>query len=435
MRLGGCFLVLSGVMIALSSSAQAGLLAGVARASITPLEANIPTQLGGYGERAGKPAEGVHDTLYAKAAVFDMDGRRAAVVTLDVCHLPKALVEESLKKAQIPGLSFENVMMVSSHSHAGLEGMSMDPRNVAGNPHIGIYKPEILAFVSDRVSGALKEAGGKLQPVTVGAGSVALPGYNHNRRHEGDPTDEDMTIARFNTQDGKPLIALVNYTAHGTIMTAEIMHVSGGWSGVMQRTVEELLGDGVTCMYTNGPEGDVAPENYQGGSRWEMAERYGKHIGNAATNLARAIGTRPVQQFAIQSKWVTLPQRQAAPDFMKIAGDEYQVSAEQLDQLLNTMFPSECPLLALRINDFAMLSFPGEPITAIGLPVKDALRAQGIHYPAIAALTNDLIGYILTEDEYAKSGYEVTASFYGPKLGELMLGNALDLVKEVMTKR
>ena len=47
----------------------------------------------------------------------------------------------------------------------------------------------------------------------------------------------------------------------------------------------------------------------------------------------------------------------------------------------------------------------------------------------MAALTNDHIGYILTADEYAKSGYELTASFYGPGLADTLLAAAEKLAK------
>jgi len=94
------------------------------------------------------------------------------------------------------------------------------------------------------------------------------------------------------------------------------------------------------------------------------------------------------------------------------------------------LFPSRAPLYALRVNDFLMVTFPGEPISEIGLAVKQTLREAGIRFPAVAALTNDLIGYILTKEEYAQSGYEVTASFYGDGLGELMLQNAQALARE-----
>ena len=121
------------------------------------------------------------------------------------------------------------------------------------------------------------------------------------------------------------------------------------------------------------------------------------------------------------SHWVDLPKRKPAPEFMKIAGDEYAVNEEQLAMLLGAMFPDSAPLYALRVDGFLLLTFPGEPITAIGLAAKERLREKGVPFPAVAALTNDLIGYILTEDEYHQSGYEVTASFYGPNLGACIL--------------
>ena len=139
----------------MTGAADPGLLAGAARASITPLEANLPTQLGGYGDRAGKPAEGVHDTLWAKALVFDFGGEKSAILTLDVCHAPWCVLEESLAKAAVPGLAPDRVLMASSHTHAGLEGMMLDRRNVAGNPHIGVFNEAVLDFVTDRIAGAL----------------------------------------------------------------------------------------------------------------------------------------------------------------------------------------------------------------------------------------------------------------------------------------
>ena len=124
-----------------------------------------------------------------------------------------------------------------------------------------------------------------------------------------------------------------------------------------------------------------------------------------------------------------LPERVPAPDFMKIAGDEYKVSEEMLKMFLNVLLEDTAPLYGLRVNDFAMVTFPGEPITAIGLPVKQELRSGGIQYPAVAALTNDFIGYILTKEEYALSGYEVTASFYGDGLGAIVVEAGKKLAK------
>ena len=91
------------------------------------------------------------------------------------------------------------------------------------------------------------------------------------------------------------------------------------------------------------------------------------------------------------------------------------------------LFPEQAPIYALRVNGFEMVTFPGEPTCELGLAVKDALRQAGIAHPCVAALTTDQIGYILTKAEYQKSGYEVTASFYGDGLGQLLLEHAKTL--------
>lgn len=420
-----CFLVFFCVL-----PAQAELQAGVARASITPLEENIPTQLGGYGARNGQPAQGIHDTLYAKALVFDSNGKKAALVTLDVCSVPIGLVEESLAKAAIDGLTVETVVMAASHSHAGIEGFSMDRRNIAGNPHIGIFSEDVLNFVSNRIAEALQEANAALQPVTAGSGVVALPDMNRNRR--GDATvDKDLTLLRLDDASGKPYAVLVNFTAHGTIMTENEMLLSGGWPGNMQRTVEALLGDGVTCLYTNGAEGDIAPTGAKGGSRWEMAEDYGRRVGIAAAQLARDIKTKPMTHCGMQCQWLTLPPRKAAPDFVKITGEEYQVTQEELDALLQGMFPEKAPFYGLRVDDFELVSIPGEPICAIGLAVKDAARKAGVAHPCVAGLSGDYIGYILSKEIYNAGGYEATTSFYGDGLGALVMQESVSLGKAV----
>lgn len=421
-------IVLILVLMNLACPAFAGLNAGVATVSITPLEENLATQLGGYGARNGQPAEGVHDTIRAKALVLESEGQKAALVTLDVCSVPLSVTEESLKKAAIPGLTVDNSLFIASHTHGGLEGFSMDRRNVANNPHIGIFDEKILEFVTGRVAKALQQAQANVQPVRAGSAKVALPGMNRNRR-DAPFSDEDLTLLRLDRADGTPYVVFVDYTAHGTLIGEKEMLVSGEWPGAMQRTVEALM-PGVTCMYANGAEGDQSPAGAQGGSAYERCEDYGRRVGIIASQLAGAVHGSEVKDFRVASKWVDLPKQQGAPDFVKIAGDEYHVTQEQLDQILPAMFPVKAPIYGLRVDEFLMMTYPGEPIAQLGLETKANLKAQ-VDFPCVAALTSDHIGYILTKEEYAKSGYEVTASFYGDTLGGVMQAAVKALGEEV----
>lgn len=407
----------------MAQTSAAPIKAGVARVSINPLESKLPTQLGGYGARDGKPAIGTLDTIYGKVILFDSGGEKSAVITVDVCSVPLCVAEETLMKAAITNLTLDRLLIVASHTHTGLEGLSLDRRNVADNPHIGIFSEPLLNFLVDRLASALKEANAALQPVKAASGVEYLPNMNRNRRGSKS-VDPQITVLRLDKLDGSPYAVLVNYTAHGTFVDEHDMLVSGEWAGSMQRTVEDFVGGGVLCLYANGAEGDIAPQGRSGGSNYEQAWNYGRRVGLAAGRLAKDLRAKEISQFAVGSEWVTLPPRRGSPDFVKIAGAEYHVTQEQLDQMVKLLFPEKAPLYALRVDGFQMVTFPGEPICELGLAVKDTLRQAGIAHPCVAALTTDGIGYILTKEEYRKSGYEVTASFYGEGLGQLLLERA-----------
>lgn len=413
------------LFLLISLPALAQLNAGVAAVSITPTEDGIPTQLGGYGAREGRPAEGVVDTLMGKVLVFEFRGQKSALVTLDICSVPICLVEETLNKAGIEGLTLDHVLFSASHSHTGLEGFALDRRNVANNPNIGIFSEPMLTFVTDRLAKGLRDANAALQPVKAAVASVDLTGMNRNRR--GDScADAGLTALRLDKSDGKPYAVLVNFTAHGTFVDETDMWVSAEWAGEMQRTVEALM-EGVTCMYTNGAEGDQSPAGRRGKSHYEQAFDFGRRVGVAAWKCIQGVSSQEVATFALQTQSVELPPKKGAPDFLKIAGDEYKVSAEELDAMLQVMFPAKAPVGALRVNDFEMVTFPGEPICEIGVAVKEAIGKAGIKHSCVASLTNDHIGYILTPAEYQQSGYEATASFYGEGLGPLMQEQAIAL--------
>jgi hypothetical protein len=95
------------------------------------MEDRIPVQLGGYGARKGKPAEGTLDTIFGKVRLFDSGGEKAALITVDMCSVPICVAEETLKKAGIKDLSLDRLLIPDSPTHAGLEGYSLDRRNVA----------------------------------------------------------------------------------------------------------------------------------------------------------------------------------------------------------------------------------------------------------------------------------------------------------------
>ncbi|HEY2841867.1 MAG TPA: neutral/alkaline non-lysosomal ceramidase N-terminal domain-containing protein, partial [Pirellulales bacterium] len=335
------------------------LKAGVARVDLTPsLELNAP--LGGYGERMNRPAEGVHDRIYAKALVLASGEKKFALLTVDIVGFPPP-VKPALVERLSGGWSLDNLMLLPSHSHTSIEMNAINPPNTFQIPQIGIHSPRLYEFVLGRLEQAVREAEKQLVPVTVGTSGQQIEGWNRNRR--GSPTiDKQLTLTRIDTRDGKPLAVLVNFTAHPTFMSGDDMLFSGDWPGHLQRTVESLVGQGVTAMYYNGAEGDQAPlaRPDSGPSRWERAERYGRDLGIVAWKQWQETKTKPEVALTSHRQTFALPEKTWHPDFMKTGGKEYGLTEELFKQMLPKLFPSEADSITLRLGDLLVIGVPGE---------------------------------------------------------------------------
>ncbi len=380
-----------------------------------PLE--LKYTLGGYGARMSKPAEGIHDDIKAKALVLDDGKKKMAVVTMDIVGFPPNVRPLVAQRLAGTGWTLDNILLLPSHSHSSLEMSAINNKNVFGMPAIGIFQPKLLAFVVKELAKLIKETDQGLVPLKVGTGQVILEGLNRNRR--GDETiDKELTVTRIDKMDGKPLAVLVNWTAHPTIMDEHDMWVSGGWPGYLQRELEDWIGEDVVAMYYNGAEGDQSVVTSMGNSHYERAEYYGRRIAKETLDLYRKIEVSKEVSFNFNSQKIALPPRVPHPSFMETGGEEYQLSEEKVQVLLNQLFPATTYITAFSLGELMIVGAPGEMIAELGVSIKASLKDQGFKYPVIGGLANEWISYILTESEYKQGGYETSVSFYGPTLGE-----------------
>ncbi|MGD9722060.1 MAG: neutral/alkaline non-lysosomal ceramidase N-terminal domain-containing protein [Pirellulales bacterium] len=403
----------------------AQLKAGVARVDVTPpLELNAP--LGGYGERMNRPAEGVHDRIFAKALVISDGQRKFALLTVDIVGFPPTLKPELVERLS-GDWSAGQMMLLATHSHTSIEMNAINPRNTFQVPQLGIYNARVHEFVLDRLLNVVREAEKQLVDVSIGTTTVEIPGWNRNRRG-GSVTDNDLTVTRIDTTPGRPLAVLVNFTAHPTFMSGEDMLFSGDWPGQLQRTIESLVGDGVTVMYYNGAEGDQAPAGRPdaGDSRWERAERYGRDLGIVAWKQWQTTKTSADVPFGYHAHSIALPERTWHPDFLKTGGAEYGLSEKLLTEMLPVLFPAQADSISLRLGDLLIVGIPGEMAASLGMKIKSEVgRNAGAKSPVIGGLADQWISYMLPAEEYHRGGYESSVSFYGETLGDTMVAGAI----------
>ena len=170
-----CFLF--GGLTALTHVGRAvELKAGVARVDLTPpLELMAP--LGGYGERMNRPAEGVHDRIFAKALVLAQEKKRFALVTVDIVGFPPTLKPELLERLG-DGWAADQLMLLASHSHTSIEMNAINPLNTFQVPQLGIYNVRVHQFVVDHLLEVIHQAEKQLVAVKVGTTTAAIEGRN-----------------------------------------------------------------------------------------------------------------------------------------------------------------------------------------------------------------------------------------------------------------
>jgi neutral ceramidase len=375
------------MLLLLQAPCRAGSLrAGVGRAEIA---APAGTPLGGYSDRKGAPSTGVHDPIQAKALVLDDGTTRVAIITTDLVGVSPDMAARVSEAAPFPR---DHLVICASHTHSGPGAYG---RGAFATIALGAFRTDVLDSITGAMTRALKEAVASLGPAKLAVGQSEAPGFMRNRR-KTKLIDPALWLMRVDRADGKPLGALVNLTAHGTILGADNMKMSGDWMGATQAAMEREV-PGLLALYANGAEGDISPNAAGQADRFETAREHGERGARAALDLYRSLKPAEEVRLEVRSAPLDLPQTLTAA----LAGAGKQTT-----------------LTCLRINDALLITVPGEMITQLGLALKEHARRQGVRFPAIVGLANDHLGYLLTRDEMKRGGYESKVSFFGDGFGE-----------------
>lgn len=418
----------------LASGTRAELLAGAARVSITPDPERVSYTLGGYGDlhRMTTPATGIHDTCYARALVLQTGGRKVALVSLDLCYIPADVKAAVLARIAGTGIQPDGLFLCATHTHSGPEPLLLHSGCVG---HIGAmpkFRPELLSWMAGQISAAITQASNTLRPATIGSGQTGPIGLNRNRR--GEPgTDDTLTEIRVDGGDGKPIALVVDYAAHPTFFGAQMLQVSGDWAGAFERMMEAAV-PGATVLFLNGIEGDVSPKGADDGMPAERIEVYASKLMQPGLRLMASIHPEAHPQLHAWDQTVSLPEPKPHPFFL-LGAALFHATRDEALALVHRIMPRECQLSFLRLGGTLLIGFPGEPTTPVGLEAKRMAKSAGVRLPAVVALTNGWLGYLVTAEQYRAGKYEPTMSFYGPQIGAIMLDGVRRGLERASTDR
>lgn len=270
---------------------------GFAQQNVTPARA-MP--MWGYGDRHNALSTGVRDPLMAKAVVIDVGSEKLAIVGLDLGRSPRddqmVRIKEAVKETAGVGL----VMISGSHTHHGpvLELVDEVGKGKGIYDDAVAYSAELELKIVDTIVAAAQN----VQDAKIGWGTKTVD-MNRNRHSKIEPksTDPELGVIRFDTIDGKPLVVVVNFAAHPTMLKSSDLRFSSEWPGQMENAVTASMD--VPCVFMQGASGDMSVKTTP---ETNTIETFGKAMAEHVTEVAGTIATSVPDKPSIQGQYDTL---------------------------------------------------------------------------------------------------------------------------------
>jgi hypothetical protein len=451
------------VLVVCAPRVPAGeLRAGAASVLITP---PLGTPLAGYYSPRGATA--VLDDLHCKALVLEQDGTKAALVVCDLISLSRRTVLEARrlieKQTGIPG---GHVMISATHTHTGPVITRDGPRDQLDRGDSDLAR-RYTEKLPERIARSVVQANQKLTPARAAAAVGQEAGLSFNRRflmrdgtvswnprkqdpnilRPAGPIDPDVGVLTFDTAPGKPIATYVNFAMHPDTIGGQA--VSADYAGVLARLLAEFRGAEMVTVFANGCCGNlnhraIGWADPQHGPH--EARRIGTVLAGAVSRTYPAL--KAVRDGSLRAKLalVKLPLASITPNEIARAREVVKrvndpktsfmekVKAYQvLDVAGRNGQPWEVEVQVVALGDqVAWVSLPGEIFVELGLAIK---KASPFRYTLIAELANGSIGYIPDRPAYAQGNYEVVSARCAAGSGEVLVEEAVRLLKELAAAR
>ena len=418
--------------------------------------------------------------LETNAVVIEFNGRKIAIISVDVCPLTVAQADEIkefvYKKTSI---SVDDIFISTIHTHTGplLTANSIFDTT---EKEIEEYNKFLMSRIADVVAMALTDL--KSAKIGYGVGCVAdrvayirrykmkdgstmtcPPVDAPNIDHPIGEIDKRVNVVRID-RDGGDSIVLVNYGIHADTVNGEL--ISSDWPGWMRKTVEKSL-DGTKCVYITGAQGDVGSTNVhpKDGDMNNteisfdnemkspgMAKFIGRAMAGTVLQIYDKVEYIDVDEIDVFHKTIRVPANVPKPEDLPLArkynelheaGRDYEIpykamelttvvaEAARMCGLANDTEFFELGLTGIKLGEIAMVGIPGEPFTGISMKIKET---EGWGIVLVCEPVNGYNGYFPLKSAYDEGGYETRSFKFKSGVGEIIIDGAKELLDEMKKK-
>jgi len=428
-----------------SGAATAGaesdeLLIGFGRANLD-LPASVP--LAGYSGLARRhlafnwfksdsysfffqPAIGIHDPIQARAMVLQHRLKRLVFVRLDLIAVTPQLVAALRDRVIDLNISDGSLFVSATHTHSGPGAWinSILFELIATDR----YHAQIFDCIVAAAENAVRQAVATAEPGHLYSNTFEIYGLQVNRRDHAAPVDHNVNLLLARSQNGQWLGGLVNFAIHPTALPLENHLLSADIPGAIEKHIETALqnqtgsSDPITMLFINGALGDVAPlyRNFDGID--VTGRTVAEHTIRALPSLREVPSSWDVTSVNIDL---------GKPGLVPGHCIETHWPVKWLDTVRVPLGGSHSGLTTLqlvRLGDMTLMSWPGEPTSALGLALQQEAKIDGAKQTWIFALTGDYKAYFTTPEEFSHQSGESCSSLFGGEAGQLIIAAYHDML-------
>ena len=391
--------------------------AGAAVRMITP-DPLLPVS-GGIG--APKKATEKNGELSVRAIVFEKDGRRVAIVSVDNLGWPAALGNKS--RALIPGIPPENILIGATHTHSAPDAYGFP--NEKGESFADLkYLDFCVKQIADAVNEALKNLQDASLKIAVGEAKGKIA-YNYYANELYDPRCGIIqAVAASGKNKGNAIATLVNYAIHPEVIGSKRGIASPDLCGPLYDRI--TAGGGGIAVFMNGAQGGMVTadnrlENGKEANDWAECKRIGELLADEALRIVKEAPVQENPQLYCKARKIGFP---VDSELMR-----YVIQKSPLKNEMSADHRVSTQVNLLNIGTAQVLTIPGEALPNIGYYVKKRMHTK---QPFLFGLTNDAFGYMLTKVDFKSfKRYEyVSETSLGEMTGEIYMEEALKLINE-----
>jgi len=388
--------------------------AGFAKINITPLigaadddpdrGAFIKMPLAGYGSREGRPAEGIHDSLFVKVIALQVVDQMIVFVGSDLLIMPPEITDSLARQLEnLHNIKREQLFLSATHTHSSVGAWAS---GWVGSEFAGEENLAVRQWLTNRIKTVILAAIANLQPARVATANFSAPGFVRNRLvGELGRVNPEFTFFVFEQLTGKKCI-LGAYSAHATTISSSNMLFSAGYPGYWQNKLER---DGVDmAVFFAGTVGSHGPVGK--GRNFEKARYIGESLADSVFKQIPRLVYHDSVPFTYLSCKVRLP--------------EFHVRVSMERHLCTALSKQLLPLhdniwiQALKLSDLIWITSPCDFSGEFALDLKNNLKRRG-YKSVISSFNGDYVGYVIPRKYYYLDKYEsFTMAWFGPNLGD-----------------